>query len=437
MSRCSLPAFAQQASFAASHVRRQPAHGNNPCPSTLASDHVLAASKTSLDLAIERQRCLPSLDAAGGEAAAAAQAPARAATAWHLFLRDGQQRRKQTMRECAAEWRSMTQEQKQVAFEQLRSQGAQAQAPAPLSRPPAPAATAPWPHCGDDFYPIRAEKAQDLPCRVRELSAKWVDRVGDEPIKPCAPFEAPPCSSCEDLLGRGRCKSVEGEEAVAKLAYYQKRLDRWSAISKPASASFDQVWSTLPLFYVGEPTGPSGAEQPVPSGMAALLLFPRLKGQLLHLEKCKAPEQGDVISLHPSPALLKSNVEFAREWLEAPGSVALRITYKCVGLAQFQVLTVESMSDVEARHAQQRAQKREAARLANLIKGLDSAMRRGSSERQARRRAAPRAPAVPGGQAQEADDGSIRDEAPHFDWIDVDADALQAVRSIGPARHRR
>ena len=45
-----------EASFAASHVRRQSAHGNEPVPSTVTANHVLATAKTDLDLFHDRRR---------------------------------------------------------------------------------------------------------------------------------------------------------------------------------------------------------------------------------------------------------------------------------------------------------------------------------------------------------------------------------------------
>ena len=405
---------AYQASFAASHVRRQPAHGNFACPATLGADRVLAAAKTSVDLAIHEQRCFPVLRAERDPGEAAAKV--RKLTPWQEFLREGLQNGKKTMKACALGWKSAPEEQR-LAAQRERPQ-------ADDLRPTlcTPKIIAPFPYCGDEFYPIREELAEDLPAKVRELSSEWVARLGDQVIKPGAAFQAPWIQTCEEIPGRGRCIDTAEKAAVQRLLDLQKRLDRWSAFNKPTPASLDGLWTLPPLFYVGQL--PGTAAEGSPAGIAALLLFPRLKNQVLHLEPCAAPAVGSTISLQPDPAKPKTNVDFIRAWAASPGSAALQLKYRPVSLTRMEVISVETMGDVEARHAQQRAQAREAGMLAGLIKGLDGSSRKSHS--QASRQAGGRSHSTaaqtgePGAAEMNHDPMDVLDEEIHNDPALVD-----------------
>ena len=131
-----------EAAFAGSRARNATCHGNEPLFETLASNHVLAASKTIVDTARENflSRTIHT-----------PRAQPKTLSAWHGFLRAN--RNRATMEELGLEWDAMDMH--------ARSEYNTA-APAPVA-PPAPRVfRRPWPYCCDDFYPVAADKLDDL-----------------------------------------------------------------------------------------------------------------------------------------------------------------------------------------------------------------------------------------------------------------------------------
>lgn len=417
---CYVTPLRLQESFAASHVRRLSAHGNNATPATLASDHVLAAAKTTLDLALEKQMCGAAADA---PAAQEAQEPAAAAarSSWHAFLA---QRRAAgvTMTACSAEWRQMSPEAK-AEWQTARQAAAAAVAQAPAQQPaaaqqqPPRQPVTPWPHCGDAFYPISEDLIRELPATVRTLHAEWLRRIGPEPVQPGPRFVATPVPTCEECFGRQRCSETLGRESVQKFCARQKRLDRWSYLSKPRAASFDGMWAALPMFFIGD--DPARAEDGAnPSGLAALMLHPRLKNQIFYAERCASPRPGSVINFTPGPENLLTNIDLIWKWQESQAQVALRVKYKQVGLAAFEVEAVEDLHEAEAQHARERAAANAANAVANAMAGLDR-----PAQRQARQAGEPGPRAA---RRQELDGGDAGEaEALAGDGVDA-MDALDA-----------
>ena len=357
-----------QASFAASHTRRQGNHGNSASPATLASDHVLAASKTALDLEVEKRRCCEVRCPAQG--AMPAPAPAPVPSAWHNYVKS--RGHVASLAQCSQEWHALSESQKrswqpepgQAQAAQLHGRRVRRRVPQPG---PHEAELVPvWPGCGDAYYPVREELLIDAPSEVKALSAAWAERIGGETLKPCQAFDAPPVRSCEELFGRGCCSEALGQEVKDKLLLYQKRLDRWSRLTQTKPASFDAMWSPLPLFYLGPAPGAACASGEAP-GLAALLLFPRMRHQVLCVQPCAPPQPGDIITFRPDIGSLQTNVQFAWSWSRAHVSVTCKIKYSQVGLAAFQVVELIGMSELEAKFAKERAAALQATRLANLM----------------------------------------------------------------------
>ena len=270
----------------------------------------------------------------------------------------------------------------QAAAKASRAQPVQAaQGPAPRRQDP----VAPWPHCGDTFYPMKEELVQGISRSVRQFNKDWLTRIGADVVQPGPKFHAPPVASCEDCYGRGHCSQTLPADVFQKLTMYQKRLDRWSAICKTKPTAYDGMWKPLPLFYVG--VGPSAAagHEDVPSGLAVLLLFKQTKNQVYYAEQCVLPRRGDVISFTPDPQKLITNVDLSWAWLEA-GPFACQITYRQVGLASYEVQELNDMSDVESRHARERAEAAQITRMSNLMSNFDEAAKKRTASTRAGQR---------------------------------------------------
>ena len=182
-----------ESSFAASHVRRSTAHGNQPCSATLASNHVLATAKTDLDLDLQQRK---------------RQAPVRRVepgvlrTPWEAYLRT--HRKDHDLRTLSNLWAQLSPEEK-AAYKPCRQGGGGGDVVAPQALPHL-AAPQPWPGCGDDFYPIKAEFLEEVARQVPVFSRAWAARIGNTALTP-APTEidAKVKHTCEELYGRGRC----------------------------------------------------------------------------------------------------------------------------------------------------------------------------------------------------------------------------------------
>ena len=110
----------------------------------------------------------------------------------------------------------------QAAAKASRAQPVQAaQGPAPRRQDH----VAPWPHCGDTFYPMKEELVQGISRSVRQFNKNWLTRIGADVVQPGPKFHAPPVASCEDCYGRGHCSQTLPADVFQKLTMYQKRLE--------------------------------------------------------------------------------------------------------------------------------------------------------------------------------------------------------------------
>lgn len=112
-----------EAGFAASHTRRSTNHGTEPVPSTLASNHVLAAAKTCLATALHRRSTV---------APAQPQPVPVPKSAWHVFLLS--HRGSMSMVACSEAWGNMTAQEKAL-YEPRRTPRRRARTRVELARP--------------------------------------------------------------------------------------------------------------------------------------------------------------------------------------------------------------------------------------------------------------------------------------------------------------
>ena len=212
---CPVANVISEASFAASHVRRQTDLGNAPALPTKASAHVLGASKTSLDLHVASH--------SSRWVELATRTGATATGRWKKFLAANRQRA--SMRDLAAEWPRMTEAQKDAA-------GAVAQCPRRLvSKGPGAKLPPPWPYCGDSCYPLGLELLEDVSKGVPRLSEMWQCRVGTKCIAPGRSFEAKPSPNCEAVWGRCVCVDELPVVAARSLGEWKRRANRWGGRS--------------------------------------------------------------------------------------------------------------------------------------------------------------------------------------------------------------
>jgi hypothetical protein len=160
-----------EAAFASAHVRRSTAHGNDATPSTVASNHVLAISKTILDAEInkelEREVIVP-----------APKRSSKSVSGWHAYVRE--HRSRASMRQLAAEWSALGEEQRR-AMQLVRPQIGPGRAEA--GRAPQQVRLV-WPSCGDEFYPLAEGMLGPLQRSVGAFQAAWAERVGKTTVKP-------------------------------------------------------------------------------------------------------------------------------------------------------------------------------------------------------------------------------------------------------------
>ena len=91
-----------EASFAGSHVRRQSSHGNHGSLATVATNHILAASKTDLDLALAAAEAAPQQQRQRQRQ----RQPGRARSDWQWYMQH--QSSQSSMKELAVSWRGLS-----------------------------------------------------------------------------------------------------------------------------------------------------------------------------------------------------------------------------------------------------------------------------------------------------------------------------------------
>lgn len=370
---CNVPIsnIVSEASFAASHVRRQSTHGNEPVPSTVAANHVLATAKTNLDLVVAQQQRLQ-------EQQRPRKARVKVANAWQKYLQV--HRKEGSMRQLAHRWSGLGCEQRQ-AYQPLDEPPV---VEGPCSTRLPRAQTRPWPGCGDDFYPISESELSHVAQHVPVYSAAWKARVGGEPIPPGPNFEAPVIHTCQEKVGDRGCQHNIDPATLANIELIHKRLDRWSTMTKPRATPLDQPWGQrLQLFYFGDRPGIAHADRE-PRGVAFLMIGPRLRQQVLYMEACAPPKPEDTISFTPSIANLHSRAECTDIVLQTSPAAWLKVDYRQVGLASYLVVSVGDMAEWEREEATKRAQAAELARLAKVARtdsGVATASRRAKSAR--------------------------------------------------------
>ena len=288
-------------SFSASHVRRSTAHGNEAGPSTIASNHVITMAKSKLDSTVSLQR----------KASAIYPPPAtkQPKCAYLNFVKHATSAGTPLV-EATRQWKGMT------AAQQAEHNVVVSSLPPPEA-PPVQPVTPPWPGCGDAFYPISAECLGDFPAQVSALSAAWKRRISPSVLAPAQKFAAPLVETCEECWGRRRCCDELQQGVKARMTILKRRLHRWSSITR-STTTFDRVWGTLPLLYIGWHPANRGAEAAAaaPLGKAALLICNKVRGQVFCMQTCPPPMPGDVIRFAPTKDSLKGFVGFASLWQE-------------------------------------------------------------------------------------------------------------------------
>ena len=243
----------------------------------------------------------------------------KTSSAWHGFL--VQHRREDTMQNLARRWKDLPAHERQA----YRPSEEPPVAEAPRIRIAVPS---PWPHCGDECYPICEEDLQHVAQHVPVYSAAWKARIGEQPIAPALAFVAPPVHTCQDMLAARGCRDTIGEATLNKVDRLYKRLDRWSALSKPKATPFDEPWGNIfPLFYFGDAPGDDGS-----TGAAFLMIGRVLKKQVLYMEDCAAPKPEDIITFRPVAANVHSRTSFMDLILPASPAVWLHVEYEQVGI---------------------------------------------------------------------------------------------------------
>lgn len=158
-----------EAAFAAAHVRRSTAHGNDAAPTTLASNHVLASAKTVLDVEINKQL--------GREVVVPAD-KGSSKSGWHAYLKA--HRSRASMQDLAEEWAGLSEEQRR-AMQPDRPQNGRVCAQAGKAQEQIRPA---WPGCGDSFYPLSEAALGPVQRNVGCFQAAWAERIGKNTVKP-------------------------------------------------------------------------------------------------------------------------------------------------------------------------------------------------------------------------------------------------------------
>ena len=287
-------------------------HGNPAKPSTLASNHVLAESKTILDTHVAPQATRVK-HGQGAEAAAAARTKGPCAHMWRNFMK--QHRREGSMAAIAARWHGMSAEEK-AAYMRIDCAAGYASQEAGSRQPFPPPLQVPFPGCAEDeYYPVGASKMQDVSKNVASLSKRWAKTVGSGTIRPKCLVDAPVVHVCEDALGQGRCKTDTPSGEVAQLDACKARLSSWSRMTRAKDATWDAAWGCLPLFFVGPGPDVAGCSDEPTHRLLMLLLASEFRppSQIFYVDQCARPAPGDILSCTQlAPERILDHVETSR-----------------------------------------------------------------------------------------------------------------------------
>ncbi len=113
-----------------------------------------------------------------------------------------------------------------------------------------------------------------------------------------------------------------------------------------------------------------------------------MRSQVFYAERHATPQVGSTIQFTPQAVNLKDPVELAWAAIRAKATNATRILYKQVGLAKYEVVSLEDMTKIEIRHALRAAEARSAKRLFNVVMNVDKASASRSSQAKRLRSAA-------------------------------------------------
>ena len=149
--------------------------------------------------------------------------PKHSHSLWHNFVR--KRRRVSNMQELAAQWGSMSEEQKA----EFREDGVP-QPPQVVQAPPCCAP--PWPHVGDDVYPVSLQAMPHLASQVAALSSAWRARIGADVVRPKQTLDEPPVRLCGGVWGVGRCLSRMQAHELTHLQTLKRRLEVWPDVHK-------------------------------------------------------------------------------------------------------------------------------------------------------------------------------------------------------------
>lgn len=187
-----------------------------------------------------------------------------AKSAYHEFVRKGRAAG-QTIREIAADWRTLTPEEMAEHQPKRDSREAMPAKPSPAKRV--------WPYCGDEFYPISARNIADASTQIGILAQRWTERVGSGAIQAAGHFDAELRHLCEAIFGRAQCRTMLTELEVATRERWHKALLKWARMARPKSHKYNEAWSALGMCYMGPAVmAAAGADAPPADGYVTLCL---------------------------------------------------------------------------------------------------------------------------------------------------------------------
>ena len=400
-------------SFAGSHTRRMTDHGQSPKLPTLASQHVLAESKIILDSEVCRRSCscqpvAPAVSHAGAGSGATNNG-------WVEFVRANSQPG-QSFRALSQQWAAQGRDGKARFATAAKSRTARRPPASPQLAPPpqlAPAAPerprAVWPHCGNDFYPLRQEVLGDMAGAIRSLAACWMRRVGEGPCKPAQAI----AQECGPWCRGDVCVATLTDPHQRALEYMRVKLNRFSAFSKTKVPALEDMWEALPVLHVNvRDAAGSGSSADQPRGATFLQLCPLHDNQVFCLsEKSGVPAVGAVLRFQPDISNLRGAVEVAQlcASLQPQRSMSCfqasvqcwRLRCEHQGLATFKVAAIEDMADMEEEAASRRRRDKDASKVASALARMDDnallqpKRRRIASKRAATAAREPRGSSVP------------------------------------------
>ncbi|CAE7276767.1 unnamed protein product [Symbiodinium microadriaticum] len=394
-------------SFAASHVRRMTDHGQSPKLPTLAAQHVLAESKSILDCQSRQEAAmLLAHGSAPGSAvsqgtsrvlapgSAVSQSPLQTSAVsqnpdknhvWRHYMRRHMQAGK-TMKQVAQQWRQESDEAKALlAAEVARAPRppASPQLAVPVTAPVAPATVSVWPHCGDDFYPLRADCLESMVDEVRPLAESWVRRVGETECKPMTAT----VSDCGPLCRTTKCVRTLQDWQSSVLEHVRVKLNRFAAFCKAKPPNLGDMWPALPALHIHIEAS-SGSSADRPKGLTLLQLSPLHDAQVYCLATPSAapvPAEGVVLQFEPQIDNLRGATEVMELCLTMLPTQPLlsgapmpkeSLQFQCLrckhtSLTSMRVQVVEDMADMEAAAASKRRKDKQASDISAAVQRLD------------------------------------------------------------------